>query len=335
MKKLTIKKIITLLLCGVIFLSGCAASESVLSFEAMDTFMQLKIYGDESAAENVKNEILRLDSLLSATDENSAVAALNTNGESRSAELAALTRKTLELCESTDGALDISVYPVVEEWGFISRNYKIPSAERLSELLQRVDYSKISAENELVKIEKGMKLGFGAVAKGYAADKALEIMKSDGVKSAILNLGGTVCAHGEKSGGSPWRVGIASPDGEADYCAYVECRDKIIATSGSYERYFTGDDGKTYCHILDPKTGYPADNGLLSVTIISDSGLKSDALSTALFVMGKEKAAEYWRQNGDFEFILLTDSGRAFVSRGAFDSFTLAAGSDFEVEKIE
>lgn len=130
-------------------------------------------------------------------------------------------------------------------------------------------------------------------------------------------------AHGKKPGGSEWRIGIADPGNSADYMGTVSCADKITATSGSYERYFTGSDGKRYCHIIDPKSGMPADNGVESVTVISDSGVKSDSLSTALFVMGLDKATDYWRQHRDFELVILTSDKKALITPALAQSFQL------------
>ncbi len=324
----------SLLLCTAA-LSGCSANQpkSSLSFQAMDTFMKLDVYG--GSADEIKDEILRLDKLLSVTDPQSDIYTLN---QSKSAEVddvtAELARRSLELCRATDGALDVTVLPVVEEWGFISGEYKIPSAQTLNSLLGSIDYTKVSVTGNTITLPSDAKIDFGATAKGFAADRAVELLKSSGATGAILNLGGTVAAYGQKPGSDGWRVGIADPENTAAYIGYITCRDKIIATSGGYERCFEGEDGKTYCHIIDPKTGLPADNGLLSVTVISDSGTLSDALSTALFVMGAEKAAEYAKSCGDFDFVMLTADGRAIASAGAAQSFTPAQGYDIRLETV-
>lgn len=330
-----IKITIALLFCGVIILSGCAAQSTELSFEAMDTFMRVKLFSDngESASLKIRAETERLDALLSTADKSSAVRALNEDGSLQNGEVADLTRRTLELCGSTGGALDISVYPLVEEWGFISRDYKIPSRERIASLLEGVDYRSVKAEGELVTLRPGMKIDFGAVAKGYLADRLSAVLDEEKTASALLNLGGTVYARGKKPDGSRWTVGIADPENSADFMGSLECEDRVVATSGSYERFFTGSDGRLYCHIIDPKTGYPVDNGVKSVTVVCESGLKSDALSTALFVMGKEKAAEYYKKNGGFEYILLTDK-TAYVSDGLIGDFNLARTASYEIEAI-
>lgn len=336
------KKTISILLCGVLALlfSSCrtGGEKTTLSFEAMDTYMSVTINGGyQTTAGDIQSKIGELDSQLSVTNSDGMnvvndVYLLNKNGTAQvSQNVLELTRQSLDLCSETGGALDITVFPVVEEWGFISKDYKIPSAERLADMLPLVDYRKVSCEDGRITLNQGMKLDFGAVAKGYAADKAVEILKEAGVGSAILNLGGTVAAYGEKENGTPWKIGVADPDNSASYMGYLNCRDKIIATSGSYERSFVGKDGKTYSHIIDPKTGVPVDNGIASVTIISGSGVRSDGLSTALFVLGIEKAEEYHRAHPDFDYIIITGDKKAYVSSGAAETFKIADGYNYEI----
>ena len=169
---------------------------------------------------------------------------------------------------------------------------------------------------------EGMELDFGAIVKGYTGDQMAQVLEDNGVTSAIINLGGNVRLIGGNPEGGNWRVGILSPYGEGNM-GILEAQDVNIITSGGYERYFIGEDGKQYWHILDPKTGYPADSGLLSATIIGEDGALCDALSTAAFVMGLERAEEYWKSRDDFEMILVTADNEIYVTEGLEDSFTL------------
>ena len=325
------KRLLSLLLIAVLFLSGCSVNPETLSFESMDTFMQVSLYGDKKTAEAVQNEILRLEALFNANDPNSKVSELNQSGFVEDEDVFKVLEGALKVSQSTDGALDPSVYPLVEEWGFISRDFRIPDKSTIDELLQHVDYTQIALNFNRTYIPKKMKLDLGAVAKGYAADRAKGILAQNEVKSAILNLGGTVAAVGTKPDGSDWKVGISDPESTGGYFATVTLRDKIVATSGSYERYFE-QDGKRYCHILDPKTGMSADSGVVSVSIISDNGLYCDALSTALFVMGAEKAQAYWKNQQDlppFDYILLDDTGKVYVTDGV--EITLTDKEKYEV----
>ena len=314
------KRLLPLLLIAVLLLSGCSVNPETLSFESMDTFMQVSLYGDKKTAEAVQNEILRLEALFNANDPASKVSELNQSGFVEDEDVFKVLEGALKVSQSTDGALDPSVYPLVEEWGFISRDFRIPDKSTIDELNFNRTY-----------IPEKMKLDLGAVAKGYAADRAKEILAQNEVKSAILNLGGTVAAVGTKPDGSDWKVGISDPESTGGYFATVTLRDKIVATSGSYERYFE-QDGKRYCHILDPKTGMSADSGVVSVSIISDNGLYCDALSTALFVMGAEKAQAYWKNQQDlppFDYILLDDTGKVYVTDGV--ELTLTDKEKYEV----
>lgn len=333
MKKIII---VFLLITSISIITSCKPTESKVSESvfAMDTYMRLDVYGTQDNLDKIKSEIQRLDNLLSSTNKNSDIYRVNQNGTAVvSDDTAALVKRSLELCEQTDGNLDITVYPIVEKWGFISQNYKIPSKSELDALLKNVGYEQVKANGKIITVPSGFKLDLGAVAKGYAADRAKEILNDEGVDSAILNLGGTVLAHGKKPDGENWKVGVTDPDNTDEYMGVIECADKVVVTSGNYERYFEGKDGKTYCHIIDPKTGYPADNGVTSVTVISDDGTKNDALSTALFVMGKDKVAEYIKTHTDFDCIILTADKKAYITPGLKDSFKLN-DSDYQILDI-
>ena len=285
---------ILLSLLGLTLCSCGFQEKTTLGFDAMDTYISCDIYGDTSAADAVEAEIRRLDELLSSTSESSDIFRLNQNGF---ADVDALTAEavseSLEICRETDGALDITVYPVVEEWGFVGGEYKIPDDKTLSGLLKNVGHSRVSVSGNRLTLGDNMKITLGATAKGFAADRVKSLLSESKAQSALINLGGTILAYGSKPNGGEWRVGIADPDGSADHIGYVSCKDKTIATSGSYERFFKGEDGRIYSHIIDPKTGRPVDNGLVSVSIICDSGVKCDGLSTALFVMGLNGAEDY------------------------------------------
>lgn len=316
-------------------LPACKPAESKVSESvfAMDTYMQLDVYGTRECLEKLKTEINRLDGLLSPIDENSDIYRVNQGGTAEvSSDAVRLVKRSLELCEQTNGNLDITVYPIVEKWGFISKNYAIPSKDELNALLKNTGYGRVKADDIKITVPVGFKLDLGAVAKGYAADRSKEILNDAGVDSALLNLGGTVLAHGKKPDGKNWKVGVTDPGNTDEYMGVIECADKTVVTSGNYERYFEK-NGKRYCHIIDPKTGYPADNGVTSVTVISDDGTKNDALSTALFVMGVDKAKEYIKTDGSFDCIILTEDNKAYITEGIKDSFSLK-NSDYEIKIV-
>ncbi|MBR1862728.1 MAG: FAD:protein FMN transferase [Ruminococcus sp.] len=312
--------------------SGCSkAGESAVSAAedggpqsisvfAMDTYMQLTAYdGQKSAAlSQAKDEVERLEKLWSVTDEGSEIYRLDHSGGEPaeiSDETAELIAFGMELNELTGGAFDISLYPVLSEWGFTNGDYKIPSEERLSELLKNVDSSRIELSGNAAVLPDGMSIDLGALGKGETGDRITEIFRANGVSSALLDLGGNIQVIGSKPDGSPWKIGIKSPWGEGSV-AKLEVRDCCVITSGGYERFFEGGDGEIYWHILDPKTGYPAKNGILSATVIGKSGRLCDGLSTSLFVLGEEGAKKLWRERGDFDMILITEDGRLIMTEG-------------------
>ena len=249
-------------------------------------------------------------------------------------EFANLMLQSLKLCKDTDGALDISAYPIVKAWGFTTGEHRIPDEEERKALVSRVDYRKIQVNGNTVSIEPDMMVDLGSVGKGYTAEVLANLMKEEGVTSALFSLGGNIQTVGTKSDGSDWFIGIPAAE-EDRYLGGVSVTDKAVVTSGGYERYFTGDDGQVYWHIMDPKTGAPAKNGLVSVTIISDSGFLCDGLSTALFVMGPEKAAEHWRSHRNYEAVLEDDKGQIYITEGLENTFKpVDLGTEQEIQVI-
>ncbi len=327
-----LKKIIPLLLCAALLLSGCGGTTQEDGGEqekysgqvfAMDTYMSIDAYSDsQEPVDQAISRIQELEALFSTTDESSEIYAINANGSGTvSGDVAYVLSQALELCALTGGALDISIYPVVRAWGFTTGEYRIPSESELAALLERVDYTAVSLEDGAVTLGEDMMIDLGSVVKGYTGDVLTAQLAESGVTSALLNLGGNVQALGTKPDGSLWRVAIQDPNDSEGYLGVASVADKAVVTSGGYERYFEGSDGEIYWHIIDPSTGAPAQNGLVSVSIIGDSGLYCDALSTALFIMGEEQAVAFWRERQDFEMVLVTDDGRLLVSAGLEDSF--------------
>ena len=278
-----------------------------------------------------------LEEQVSVTDEHSDIYAIDHTGSgSLSGNAAELMEQALELCRRTGGALDISVYPIVRAWGFTTGSYQVPDEETIQSLLPLVDYTQIQydAATGVVTLPEGMEIDLGSVAKGYAGQLAAQMLREHGVQSALLNLGGNVQTVGTKPDGSPWQIGIKDPQGE-DAMMVLSVEDQAVVTSGGYERYFE-QDGQTYWHIMDPSTGHPADSGLLSVTIVGKQGIICDGLSTSLFVMGLEKAADLWAQSGDFEAVFVTASGEVYITEGLQDRFALTEQyADTPVSVIE
>ena len=335
----TIKAAAALLL--IIFGTGCAAENInqnlyTSGFIAMDTYISLTLYGEngEKASSECKKEIERLEAMLSVTDENSEISLINNAQGAKtavSAETAELIDFSLKAGDISGGCLDVTVYPVVREWGFTTGEYKVPAPDVLSELLKNTGYEKVILENNAVILPPDGKIDLGAVAKGYAGDKAIEILKNKGISSGLISLGGNIQTIGGKPDGTPWNVAVRDPFSEENF-GILRITDKAVVTSGNYERFFE-ENGKLYHHIIDPSDGYPADNGIVSATVIGDKGALCDALSTAIFVMGTEKAEELWKSRSDFEMILVTDEKEIFITEGIYGSFENT--SDMELKIIK
>lgn len=307
---------------------------------AMDTYMSLKAYGGkaEKALSEAEKRISELEGTLSVTSEKSDIWAVNHSDNEAvtvSDDTVRLIKKAAEVGSDTDGALDITLYPLLKEWGFTTGDYKIPDTQTIATFLENVDYSKVGLNGNEVTLPKNVEIDLGALAKGYTGDEVIDIIKSNGVKSAIVSLGGNVQALGSKPDGSDWRVAVRDPfSPEKDMCI-VDISGKAVITSGNYERFFTGDDGMNYWHILDPKDGYPADNGLVSVTVIGDNGLECDALSTALFVCGYDKTVEYLKNHPENDVILVTDERKVYYTSGISEKFTNISSMPAEVIDVD
>lgn len=329
------------LLSAAFLLTGCSGAPAQepesATFFAMDTAMDFTVYGDAALLDEAETLIGSLEEQVSVTDEHSDIYAIDHTGSgSLSGNAAELMEQALELCRRTGGALDISVYPIVRAWGFTTGSYQIPDEETIQSLLPLVDYTQIQydAATGVGTLPEGMEIDLGSVAKGYAGQLAAQMLRNSGVESALLNLGGNVQTVGAKPDGSPWQIGIKDPQGE-DAMMVLSVEDQAVVTSGGYERYFE-QDGQTYWHVMDPSTGHPADSGLISVTIVGDEGVVCDGLSTALFVMGLEKAADLWAQSCDFEAVFVTASGEVYITEGLRDRFALTEQyADTPVSVIE
>lgn len=337
MKKRILGALCALILLIAVILSSCASTEPrSASFQSMDTLMTVKVYGgDKDLCDRLQQRVTELDALLDATDENSDIYQLNQNGKADvSNDTAALLERSLQLSEKLDPAFDITIYPAVKAWGFTTGDYHIPDDDELKKLAAKIDDTAVQSDNNTYTLPAGVMLDLGAVAKGYAADQCGAILKEGHADAAVLNLGGTVKLYGKKPDGKRFSVGVADPDNPAGYFGYLSCEDGVVATSGGYERYFER-DGKRYIHILDPATAKPVENGIQSVTICCDDGTAADALSTALFVMGLDKATAYYRAHPDFDFIILTDDHSVYLTEGVYDEFTLCDGYDFHLKKVD
>ena len=311
------------------------ASESEIF--ALDTAITLKVYGSkrDEVLKKLEDKINELDDMLSTGKETSEVSRLNRGGEAvLSPTMANLVKRSLDIYKKTDGLFDITIYPLMELWGFPTKNYRVPSEKEIEEKLKLVGSDKIDFNEETRKISfknKGMEIDFGGIGKGYITDELVKILTDEKVESAIINLGGNVFGFRKKPDGSLWNIAIRDPNEPDKYMAAIRLEDSAVITSGGYERYFE-ENGIIYHHILDPRTGKPSESGLKSVSIISKDGTLADALSTSLFIMGEEKAVKYWKENGsNFDILLMTKDNRLLVSAGIKDKII---SDNYKIEVI-
>ena len=294
-------RLLALLLCCalVLPLSACGEAKSTTQqIFAMDTVMDLTAYGKKAddginAAISIINS---MDTLLDPENERSKTYEINHAMGSPvvvNEQIAKMLRTALTVYERTNGAFDLTTYPLSKLWGFIDQNYRVPSDAEIERLLPCVDMRKVQlaatddSANSLITMPADMALSFGAVAKGCASDYAIQAMRAAGVTSGVVSLGGNVQTLGKKPDGSDWNIAIQDPNDTGSYLGYLTVGETAVITSGSYQRYFT-EGGQKYHHILSPTTGRPVNNGLLAVTIVCEDGTLADCLSTAMFVLDRQ-----------------------------------------------
>lgn len=306
-----------MLLC-LLLLGGCAAPTPLTrDTVAMDTVISISLYDsqDEGLIAACFDRLAEYEALFSRTDPESEVARLNA-AAGEAMPLSADTRELLTLgkafSERTNGAFDITIATVSALWDFSSGT--LPDAAALADAAARVDWRALDVTETGATLQNGAAVDLGGIAKGYAADRLAEYLRAEGVTSALLDLGGNVYALGDKNG-KPFAVGIRDPQNEASLAAVVRVRDKSVVTSGVYERGFTK-DGVRYHHLLDPKTGYPVQNGLASVTIVSERSVEADALSTACFVLGLQDGLALVEATDGVEALFIAADGSLIASSG-------------------
>ena len=296
------KRILCLLLGLCLFCSGCCPEQKpdVRTFFAMDTVMELSLWGDggKQTGERIEKLIRDLEKTWSAEDPDSLLSSLNRGEGEAEGENRELLQKLQEFRIFTDGAFDSRLLALSELWNFSSEHPSVPGEKEIQQALSHREWD------------------LGASLKGYACSRAADILKESGVQRAVLNLGGNIQTYGSKPDGSPWQIAVTDPRGQEPMGVLSVSGTVCIATSGDYQRYFE-QDGVRYHHILDPETGYPARSGMISVTVICEDGLLADVLSTALFVMGPEKAERFWQENPGFEAAWVTEDGSVSATEGS------------------
>lgn len=323
------KKIAVLLLVCLFLFTACTgkrADPQVGTLFALDTVVNYIVYGGDMG-EYTSAELARYEELFSAKTEDSEIARVNSAGGRPvrvSDEVMELVLSALDISEKCEGSFDITVLPLVKAWGINSDNPRVPAPSELQQLLSLVDFRQVRAEGEQLQLTEGMGIDLGAIAKGYIAQSIIEGWQKQGIASGLISVGGNVHVTGPKPDGSPWVVGIQDPFKPGEPTAFigvVSMESGAAVTAGDYRR-FSDIDGQIYHHIIDPKTGYPAQSGLKSVTVFCEDGARADALSTALFVMGEQGAYDFHGKYGGFEYLLVTENGDIVASEGADGFFT-------------
>ncbi len=315
-----------------IFLLSLGCGEETLIRESkllLGTQVEVKVYHrDRERAEEVIDlafqEVERIENLLSKYRKGSDVSLLNRESSGNEVKVNPETLKvinaSLRYAELTNGTFDITVAPLMELWGFVKKESRIPTDEEIVEALSLINHKGLilnEVEGTVMFGKEGMSIDLGGVAKGYAVDRAIVVLRREGIKSGMVNAGGDIFVMGSPSDRDFWRIAVEHPKGKGKYLTILELKDQAVATSGDYRKFFEI-GGKRYCHIMDPRTGRPV-KGMLSVTTIADSCLEADALATAVFVMGKEKGLKLINGLPSLEAIVVAGDGErmeAFTSKG-------------------
>lgn len=320
-----------------IFLVSCGLKSDLPITEeifAMDTEITLTCYGEnaKNAIKEAKDRINEIDCLMSTGKSDSEISRLNKGEEKKvNNDTYTVIERALEISKETDGKFNPLMYPIMQLWGFDTKKYRVPEENEIKNRLSLTNIKNINLKKDDLKIslKEGAELDLGGIAKGFASDEIIKILKKSKVQG-LVNLGGNVAVTSEKPNGNPYKIGIRSP--YEGILGTLKVRDKSVITSGGYERYFEK-KGIKYHHIMDPDTGKPSDSDLLSVTVISKDGIFADALSTAFFVKGRDESIRFYKKyRGEFDIILLDKYNKLYISSGIKDDFT---AKDFSMEVLE
>lgn len=306
----------------------------------MNTVMTHRAFGKQAgeALKAVREEAARLEGQLSRFVLESEISKINRSAGNQSERLGndayEVLARAIEFSRCSRGLFDITIGPLAALWRECKEKREPPRDATIRQVLPLVDYAGLSLDpgRKTAMLQRpGQSVDLGGIGKGFAGDKFLEVFRRYGITSAFTNLGGNVVALGTKPDGSPWRVGIRHPRLENSLIGLVAVADKAVVTSGDYQRCFMDGRGKRYHHILDPATGYPAESGLVSVTVVAENSMDADALSTMLFIAGKEKGPGILEQFEQAEAVVVDDDLKVFVTAGLWDCFQPAHGMDIEI----
>ncbi|MFQ5456333.1 MAG: FAD:protein FMN transferase [Nitrospirota bacterium] len=308
------------------YLSTYASAKVIKQYDTlMGTDIEIIVsVSDDISDKRVKDainaalkEIKRIENLMSSWIDASEVSRINKNAGIRpvkvSKELFELISRAKKFSKITNGAFDISFAGLKGLWNFYDNKKYVPEEDEIKKVLHLVNYRNIIMENDAVFIKKGMRIDLGGIAKGYTIDRVAAILREYGIENALIKAGGDIRAEGRKDG-KPWKIGIQHPRKGSKFIGIINGEDISVSTSGDYERYFMK-DGKRYHHIIDPETGYPADRSQ-SVTILGTETVVTDALATAVFILGPEDGMKLVEQMRGIDAVIIDKNGNLSVSEG-------------------
>lgn len=298
----------------------------------LGTVVTIKIYdeGKEPVLEKVFNRIEELEQKMTANDSGSEIAEINEQAGIESVQVSEdvwqVIQQGKDYSEMAKGSFDIAVGPLTSLWNIGMEDARKPSQDEIDAILPLIDYEKVEldeAEQSVMLQEADMRLDLGAIAKGYIADEILELLTEEGVTTAVIDLGGNIYVMGNQTSGNPWVVGVQNPfSGKGDTVGRLTATDQSIVTSGIYERYLEV-DGEIYHHLLNPKSGYPFEGELASVSVVSDRSVDGDGLSTLLFSKGLEEGIEFMQDFDGAEAIFVMEDKSVYITDGLVDNFEL------------
>ncbi|APH19089.1 FAD:protein FMN transferase [Clostridium botulinum] len=340
-----IKYVTILLLCiclPLVFVGCNSKSEEPVSRETylMGTIINIKAYGKnaDKAVQASVDKISDIENKMSLNISTSEVNKINKNAGIAPVKVSKNTfdvvKASLIYSEKSKGSFDITVEPLVSLWGIGTDKARIPSKDEINKALKLINYKDViinEKESTVMLKRKGQAIDLGAIAKGYTADELKKVLLNYNVSSAFLSLGGNVYVLGNKPDKTPWKIGVQNPlEPRGDYLGIVSVSDKSVVTSGNYERFFER-NGKRYHHIFDTKTGYPAEKGLISVSIISDKSIDGDALSTSVYTLGLDEGKKLIESLKGVEAVFVTNDKKVYITSGLKDTFKLT-NTDFKLQ---
>jgi thiamine biosynthesis lipoprotein len=330
-------KHILMALSAVLFFSACAPraqGEVSRTDYVLGTVCSIRLIdgGSTKTTDEIFERLRQIEDRMSANKDGTEIAAVNAAAGGAPVKVSADTfyviSKALEYAKLTEGGFDPTVGPLVKLWNIGSEGAKVPPKDAVAAAVKLIDYRKVEMDPKRLTVRlttPGMRLDLGAIAKGYSADEIAAICQRHRVKAAVIDLGGNVLVFGAKKDGSPWRVGVQDPKSDrGDYLGLVTGKSMTLVTSGIYERFFI-ENGVRYHHILDTKTGYPVNNGLVSVSIMTERSIDADSLSTSVFSLGLENGMKLVKSLPGVYAIFVDDKNRVFLSPGANKIFSLTS----------